>query len=132
MHVRLNSNKQSDGSSQWLVINRIREKEYSPILALKHYCSVKPNCGGIFFCSVSGIPIDRIQLVSCLKAALTLAGFDHTRYNSHSLRIGRTTDLALEGISYDRIRLIARWSSDAFFEICEAIFPDTSLLSQPS
>ena len=39
---------------------------------------------------------------------------DTTRYNTHSFRIGRTTNMMLEGYSEAQIKVAGRWISNAF------------------
>ncbi len=71
---------------------------------------------GVLFINARDQPLDRGHFVRCMKKALISAGVYHGQYNSHSLRIGRTTDLALAGGAYDRIQLIGLWSSDAYLK----------------
>ena len=75
---------------------------------------LRPKIIGNFFIDTVGQSLDRCKFVKCLKEALVFAGYDNSRYNSHSIRIGRTTDLAMAGISHEKIRIIGRWSSDAY------------------
>jgi hypothetical protein len=71
--------------------------------------------------------VNRSRFVRVLKIALIQAELPTELYNAHSFRIGRTTDLALEGFSSEMIRLLGRWSSDAYLRY---IRPDC--LSLPS
>ena len=59
-----------------------------------------------------GISRDRVALT--LKKCLELADIAPKKFNTHSFRIGRITDLALSGTSYSRIQTIGRFKSNAF------------------
>ena len=48
------------------------------------------------------------------KFLISLAGPDPTLYNTHSLRIDRTIDLAKEWVPETVIRETGRWDSDAY------------------
>ncbi len=55
------------------------------------------------------------KLVSTtLKQALQSAGFNSTRYSTHSLRIGAATSASAAGMSGHTIQHLGRWKSDAF------------------
>ena len=69
---------------------------------------------GPLFCFQDGKVITRSFFTGRLKEDITALGLDAQDYNSHSFRIGRTSDLAVEGASDRQIALIGRWRSDAF------------------
>ena len=49
------------------------------------------------------------------KAMITLAGFDHRNYGTHSLHTGRSLDLLAYGLSVETIKKIGRWTSNAIY-----------------
>ena len=51
-----------------------------------------------------------------LKLTLRRLNLDDTLYNTHSLRIGRTTDLFKAGYSIEQIKHIGRWRSNAVYK----------------
>ena len=59
-------------------------------------------------------PIKREDVAKVLKDTLALLVPDISRYNTHSFRIGRTTDLVSLGTPDSVIRETGRWRSDAF------------------
>ena len=69
---------------------------------------------GPFFCFKDKKPISRAFLTAKLKEDLCSLGLNARLYNTHSFRVGRTSDLALEGASDRQISLLGRWKSDAF------------------
>ncbi len=101
LHLSLASYKYHHGRSCWLIIHRVLNLNYCPVLAMQKYIRVRPNLSGIYFINELGKRLDRYQFVKRLKNALVLAGIDHKQYNSHSVRIGRITDLALAGSSQE-------------------------------
>ena len=68
-----------------------------------------------FFVFSDGSLVTPIHLRVCLKRAIKKAGFDESLYSSHSLRIGRTTDLFALGLSVETIKKLGRWRSNAIF-----------------
>ena len=62
------------------------------------------------------VPVKRTFVADILKKYIALLGYDPTRYNTHFLRIGRATDLALSGYSEQIIRQTVRWESDAYLK----------------
>ncbi len=66
------------------------------------------------FCYPDSTPISREYVAKSLHSILALAHFDPSKYNTHSFRIGRATDLATSGASDRQIMLAGRWKSLAF------------------
>ena len=85
-----------------------------PVLALREYIDTRGGQHGPIFINQGGQPVTRKQLSVWLKTAVELTGAPSGRYNTHSFRIGRTTQLAAEGHSDETIRRTGRWKSDAY------------------
>ena len=51
-----------------------------------------------------------------LKGCLTWAGFDHSKFNSHSFRIGAATTAAAKGLEDCIIKTLGRWESAAYLK----------------
>jgi hypothetical protein len=81
---------------------------------MEQFLSIRPFGPGPLFIKSNGCAVIRSDLVNILKTCVGKLGLDSTLYNSHSLRIGSTTDLALAGTSLAQLKVIGRWSSDAF------------------
>lgn len=86
-----------------------------PVQLLSHFLSIKPP-SPYLFCGADGLPITRGFIVQWLNRLVARSSFSHLRINTHSLRIGRTTDLALTGASDAYIRQAGRWASDAYLK----------------
>jgi hypothetical protein len=56
----------------------------------------------------------RREFDQILRSVLTFCGFDSQRFKGHSFRIGASSEAARSGKSDAQIRLLGRWSSDAF------------------
>ena len=80
------------------------------------FLRLRGNRAGPFFCFKNRRPISRSFFANSFKQDLCSLGVAPARYNTHSFRIGRTTDLALSGASDRQIALVGRWRSDAFRE----------------
>ena len=83
---------------------------------LSQFLRLRGDHRGPLFCFKDRSPVKRSFFVQQLKEDLISLGLDHEKYNCHSFRVGRTSDLALEGASDRQIALIGRWRSDAFRE----------------
>ena len=88
-----------------------------------------PTPGPLFICE-RGSPITRELIAPWLKALVTLGGLDPADFNTHSLRVGKATDLALGGASDAVIRESGRWASNAFLKYLR--FEFLPLRPQPS
>ena len=112
------------GNVVWITIrsgkHNIRPMKYSLdssfrfLWHLKEFLRLRGSAQGPLFCFKNGKPITRNFFTRQLKEDLCSLGLHSTRYNSHSFRIDRTSDLALQGASDRQIALIGRWQSDAF------------------
>ena len=89
---------------------------HCPVAALNKYLACRPACEGPLFLNEQGSPVNRNSLVNVLRHCLSLCGLPVTRYNTHSFRIGRATQLAIEGYSDDYIRRLGRWKTNAYQE----------------
>ena len=76
---------------------------HCPVAALNKYLVCRPAREGPLFLNEQGSPVNRNSLVNVLRHCLSLCGLPVTRYNTHSFRIGRATQLAIEGYSDDYI-----------------------------
>ena len=80
------------------------------------FLRLRGDMDGTLFRFRDNSPVSRTFFTKQLKEDIEAIGLDSTLYNSHSFRAGRTSDLALEGVSDRQIALIGRWRSDAFRE----------------
>ena len=83
---------------------------------LTQYLRLRGDHKGPLFCYKDKTPVKRSFFINQLQEDLSSLGLDYHKYNCHSFRVGRTSDLALEGASDRQIALIGRWRSDAFRE----------------
>ena len=61
-----------------------------------------------------GKPLKRYTVSAVLKDTLKHMGKNSIRYNTHSLRIGRGTDMFERDVNREKIKQFGRWSSDAY------------------
>ena len=97
-----------------------------PVKSYSSYHKLRGNRLGAAFQDFHGSPITRTNLLSALNYCITLAGLSQDEYNTHSFRIGKTTDLAQQGYSYPEISLIGRWKSNAFIRYIKPTTIQTS------
>ena len=102
--IRLDSYKHSNQQSSKILLQPTFDK----------LCPSRRNHSGPLFITRRGKGISRDRVALTLKKCLELADIASKKFNTHSFRIGRITDLALSGTSYSRIQTIGRFKSNAF------------------
>ena len=88
---------------------------HCPVVALLKFLELRSSAAGpIFVHKNNGRNINRAFVAKHLSRLLALAGRDPKDFNTHSLRVGRATDLALAGQPDSIIRQTGRWQSAAY------------------
>jgi len=85
-----------------------------PVKTLKKYIKTRGKKPGPLFVYEDGHPITRGSIVKQLKDILNTLGLNSDTYNTHSLRIGKTTDLYKSGATHLQIMKCGRWKSNAY------------------
>ena len=94
------------------------ESEFCPYSLLQKYAKFWGNYSRDnepFFLLPSKRPVTPLQIHNTLKDLLNRSGFNNSLYSSHSLRIGRSSDLAKLGLSVETIKKKGRWRSNAVY-----------------
>ena len=94
-------------------------RNFCPFKLLKNYIAVQGNYNGPndqFFIFRDGSPVKAEQAWAVLHQALKALGLDPSMYGIHSLRIGRTMDMAKFHFSIDEIRRVGRWRSNVVYK----------------
>ena len=107
--VRLKSYKHS---TQQKIYNISVTRNF--IKHINNYRKARKSIHSQFFVHTDGSPFTRNFIAQNLKSDLITLGINPNRYNTHSLRIGRASDLAEQGCSDSKIAEIGRWRSNAF------------------
>ena len=84
------------------------------VAAVLGYLAIQPPDPGPVFICLDGSPLSRGYLIEGMRAALSQAGVDSSRFAGHSLRIGAATTAARAGFSDSFIQTLGRWKSSAF------------------
>lgn len=113
LQISFRSFKHSSKTTPKLVLATTKSTT-CPVKAYSKFLKVRPNISGPAFCQKSGSPLKRPQVAQSLKHYLALSGYNPKYFNTHSFRIGKTTDLAKQGYSHPNIALIGRWKSNAY------------------
>ena len=115
LKIAFTSFKHSVPSPQPLLVHPTH-RSTCPINSFTKYIKIRPKGkqNSPAFCRPDGHSISRAQVVNMLSSLLNVAGYTPKHYNTHSFRIGRATDLALQGFSHAQIALQGRWKSNAF------------------
>ena len=89
-------------------------QDLCPVIALHNFLSVRQAGSGPLFTCQDGSPLAKDVFVRAVRLALLQAGVDCSKYSGHSFRIGAATAAAQAGVSPDKIKLLGRWSSEAY------------------
>lgn len=88
--------------------------KWCPVRILSDYLEKRGKKPGPLFVDQHGKAIKRTKFSLFLKQCISFSGGNATKYNIHSLRVGRATQLLMENCSDSSIRSAGRWHSDAF------------------
>lgn len=86
-----------------------------PVFHLEKYIKARGNAPGPLFI-MHGSPITRAHFTKVLQDCLKYLQLPARQYNTHSFRIGRTTDMALANTPHSTIQQIGRWKSTAYLK----------------
>ena len=114
LHVHLRKSKANQRGPMEIVKIYALKSKVCPVLAMKLYLEVKPSSSKHLFCHKDGSPLTRYQFGAVLTRTIATLNMATSDYKTHSFRIGAATWLAQQGTSYDAIRKLGRWSSNAF------------------
>ena len=101
-------------SSTTSILSAAQQQEYCPVTALRTYLVHRGTSRGPLFIDENSSPITRANFSAYLKSCLRIAGLPDHRYNTHSFRIGRATQLAQDKVPQSEIQSVGRWHSDAY------------------
>lgn len=86
-----------------------------PVRALQEYLMLRPQVQGALFIHRDGVPVTRVQFSAVLNKCVQCSSLSaKTLYKTHSFRIGRATDLAIQGLPSEAIMKMGRWSSTCY------------------
>lgn len=97
-----------------LRIPSVRPPLSCPVHLISSFLKVRPTNSNAFFLHSNGLPLTRYQFSLVLKKVISSLGMGSGSFKTHSFRIGRATQLAIDGLSEDRIRVMGRWQSDSY------------------
>ena len=113
--IQFRSFKHCDHSNEKFILKKSNDS-FCPVNLLNNYLHVRPSVPGPLFVLFSGKPLNRSIYSKLIKSCIKKLGHDNSLYNTHSIRIGRATDLAIDGAQPDVIKRIGRWSSSAYLK----------------
>lgn len=87
-----------------------------PVKSLIHFLTFRGPSAGFIFLTPEGTLLTRHQFHQFLSTSLKYAGFNPSQFNTHSFRIGATTDAATRGLSALQIKDMGRWKSEAYLK----------------
>ena len=93
---------------------------------MKLYLKRRGNVKGPLFIKENGASLSRSYVANRLSSVLTSIGHHAKRYNTHSFRKGKASDMACEGHSNVQIALLGRWNSSAYKVYTKPKYVNTS------
>ena len=70
-----------------------------PVSLLSKYIYIRPEINGPILVNQPGRAMTRLQFQAVFHRCISFLSLDTARYNTHSLRIGRCTDMITQGYS---------------------------------
>ena len=89
------------------------DSKFCPIELYLAYDNLTPKNRVHAFVTPEGTPITRTLLSQTLRKCIQILGLEGF-YDTHSFRIGITTDMAIQRYSEQQIANVRRWESDAY------------------
>ena len=111
--LKLTGYKHSQGRTTTLFIEQNKNVNICPVRSLWSYFKVTGFTTGPIFSFMDGAAVTRHFFTQQLQLSLLWADCSTQLYKNLSLRIGRATVCAAQGMSMDEISRIGRWSSSA-------------------
>ena len=96
----------------------MQSDRYCPCLLLKQYSEIRATYAvekETFFIFRDKSPVKPRHVRQVLRTALHEIGLDINLYDTHSLSIGRASDLMKQGVNIEQIKFFGRWKSNAIF-----------------
>ena len=110
----------NDSTIQCMSHSKItRKKLLSPIYAINEYSNARgPRNTDTeqYFVFRDGSPVKPIHIRQVLRVIIKKLGLDAALYDTHSLRIGRATDLQKQKCSVEEIKVFGRWKSKTVYK----------------
>ena len=113
--ITLPSYKHSKGSESFC-LEPTGDTKVCPVEAIIAFLRRRPPLTGPLFIHLNHKPIARAAVSKILRRAATAAGYDPQDFSPHSLRVGRATDLAWDGVPEHIIKKTGRWNSNAYLQ----------------
>ena len=112
LRICLDSYKHSAAPSALLL--KKRKDKFCAYRLVKSYMKVRPDREGCFFSEGDARPFARDFIAKILRSCLADLVVNPAAYNTHSFRVGRTTDLVEEGAHESTIQQVGRWKTTAY------------------
>ena len=95
------------------------DEQFCPVLETYKYTKLRREYitdDEQFLIHHDGSPLLASEMRTLLRKSISDLGLEAELYDTHSLRIGRATDLFKSGWSVDRIKKLGRWKSNAVYK----------------
>lgn len=111
------SKTQQTGRQATLIIQGQPHSTLCPVRIISEFLKVRPHTPAthIFLVHSDTAPLTRFQFNAVLQKSLKNSGITGY-FGTHSFRIGRASDMALQGVPYDNIQKAGRWRSPVFLK----------------
>ncbi len=107
------------GDLPWTVKINKDDSPLIPVNEILHsFWQVRPSTSAHsqFFVKYNRKPLSQPEFRKRLSTALKLVGLPDDKYNTHSFRIGRATDLFRRSYPLEQIKRLGRWKSDSIWK----------------
>ena len=108
--------KHSNHRTPTITLLPVADPAFCPVHSLSEYIRIRGQTPGPLFLDNGLNPVTRSRVSTVLKTCLSFLNLPPARYNTHSFREGRTTQLATDNASDATIRHTGRWVSNAYLK----------------
>lgn len=108
-----------DPFSKGVKITIFENHIFKPVQTMSSYLRLRSDLGAtltspLFIEETTQLPLTREKFISFMKELLSRLGYETSKFNGHSFRIGAATSAASSGVEDHVIQSLGRWSSDCY------------------
>jgi hypothetical protein len=101
------------GKSTAIILQGSENSKICPVNAMRKFIDIRGCHEGPIFCHFGKTFLSRYQFNKVLDSAMKMVDPSVTNVKSHSFRIGGATNAICKGVSYEKVKEMGRWKSDA-------------------
>ena len=101
------------GKSNAIILQGSANSTICPVNAMRDFINIRGCHTGPIFCHFGKSFLSRYQFNKVLELSMKLVDASIINVKSHSFRIGGATNAICKDVSYEKVKEMGRWKSDA-------------------